>query len=73
MRPNGLKVRKVRVPLGVIGMIYEARPNVTVDAAVLSLKAGSAALLRGSGSALESNRAITAVMLGALRDAAYSR
>lgn len=66
-RPNGLKIRKVRVPLGVIGMIYEARPNVTVDAAVLALKAGSAVLLRGSGSALNSNTAIVEVMRGALR------
>lgn len=66
-RPNGLRIRKVRVPLGVIGMIYEARPNVTVDAAVLSLKAGSAVLLRGSGSALSSNTAIVEVMRGALR------
>ncbi|MBQ6788981.1 MAG: glutamate-5-semialdehyde dehydrogenase [Clostridia bacterium] len=67
-RPNGLKIRKVRVPLGVIGMIYEARPNVTVDAAVLALKAGSAVLLRGSGSALNSNLAIVKVMREALRD-----
>ena len=66
-RPNGLRIRKVRVPLGVIGMIYEARPNVTVDAAVLALKAGSAVLLRGSGSALNSNTAIVEVMRGALR------
>jgi len=66
-RPNGLTIRKVRVPLGVIGMIYEARPNVTVDAAVLALKAGSAVLLRGSGSALNSNTAIVEVMRGALR------
>ncbi|MBR4933561.1 MAG: glutamate-5-semialdehyde dehydrogenase [Clostridia bacterium] len=65
-RPNGLKIRKVRVPLGVIGMIYEARPNVTVDAAVLALKAGSAVLLRGSGSALNSNLAIVKVMRKAL-------
>ena len=65
-RPNGLKIRKVRVPLGVIGMIYEARPNVTVDAAVLALKAGSAVLLRGSGSALNSNLAIVKVMREAL-------
>ncbi len=68
VRPNGLKIRKVRVPLGVIGMIYEARPNVTVDAAVLALKAGSAALLRGSGSALNSNRAITEIMREALKE-----
>lgn len=67
-RPSGLRIRKVRVPLGVIGMIYEARPNVTVDAAVLALKAGSAVLLRGSGSALNSNTAIVEVMRGALRE-----
>ena len=65
-RPNGLHIKKVRVPLGVIGMIYEARPNVTVDAAVLALKAGSAVLLRGSGSALSSNTAIVGVMRDAL-------
>jgi glutamate-5-semialdehyde dehydrogenase len=57
-RPNGLVIEKVRVPMGVIGMIYEGRPNVTVDASALCLKAGSAALLRGSASALESNRAL---------------
>ncbi len=67
-RPNGLKIKKVRVPLGVIGMIYEARPNVTVDAAVLALKAGSAVLLRGSGSALNSNLAIVKVMREALKN-----
>ncbi len=65
-RPNGLHIKKVRVPLGVIGMIYEARPNVTVDAAGLALKAGSAVLLRGSGSALASNTAIVSVMRDAL-------
>ncbi len=65
-RPNGLKIKKVRVPLGVIGMIYEARPNVTVDAAVLALKAGSAVMLRGSSSALESNRAIVRIMRDAI-------
>ena len=69
-RPNGLVIKRVRVPLGVIGMIYEARPNVTVDAAVLALKAGSAVLLRGSGSALESNKTIVAVMREALRETA---
>jgi glutamate-5-semialdehyde dehydrogenase len=60
--PNGLQVRQVRVPLGVVGMIYEARPNVTVDAAGLCLKSGNAALLRGSSSAASSNAALTAVM-----------
>jgi glutamate-5-semialdehyde dehydrogenase len=63
---NGLEVRKVTVPFGVIGMIYESRPNVTVDAAALALKAGSAAVLRGSANALESNRVLVAAMRGAL-------
>ena len=65
-RPNGLRIKKVRVPMGVIGIIYEARPNVTVDAASLAFKAGSAILLRGSGSAYESNAALVAVMRSAL-------
>ena len=64
--PNGLQVRQVRVPLGVVGMIYEARPNVTVDAAGLCLKSGNAALLRGSSSASASNAALAAVMREAL-------
>lgn len=64
--PNGLNVKQVRVPIGVVGMIYEARPNVTVDAAVLALKAGSAALLRGSSSALDSNNALVEIMQRAL-------
>jgi len=64
--PNGLQVRQVRVPLGVVGMIYEARPNVTVDAAGLCLKSGNAALLRGSSSAASSNAALTKVMRAAL-------
>lgn len=58
VRPNGLEIAKVRVPMGVIGMVYEARPNVTVDTCALCLKAGSAVLLRGSASALNSNRAL---------------
>ena len=53
--PNGLELRQVRVPLGVVGIIYEARPNVTVDAAALCLKSGNAVLLRGSSSAYASN------------------
>lgn len=61
-RPNGLMIEKVRVPLGVIGMIYEARPNVTVDASSLCLKAGNAVVLRGSSSAVQSNKALVAVM-----------
>ncbi|PYZ95156.1 glutamate-5-semialdehyde dehydrogenase [Salipaludibacillus keqinensis] len=58
IRPNGLNIKKVTVPLGVIGMIYEARPNVTIDAATLSVKTGNAILLRGSTSTLHSNKAI---------------
>jgi glutamate-5-semialdehyde dehydrogenase len=64
--PNGLQVRQVRVPLGVVGMIYEARPNVTVDAAALCLKSGNAALLRGSSSAAATNAALADVMRTAL-------
>ena len=64
--PNGLKVRQVRVPLGVVGMIYEARPNVTVDAAVLCLKSGNASLLRGSASAAHSNAVLVDTMRAAL-------
>lgn len=60
--PNGLDVRKVRVPFGVVGMIYEARPNVTVDAAALCLKSGNAALLRGGSEALHSNIALMQVL-----------
>ncbi|MEJ2289950.1 MAG: glutamate-5-semialdehyde dehydrogenase [Deinococcales bacterium] len=67
--PNGLQVRKVSVPFGVIGMIYESRPNVTVDAAVLAIKAGSAVVLRGSSNALNSNRVLVAVMRSALASA----
>ncbi|MFC0473401.1 glutamate-5-semialdehyde dehydrogenase [Halalkalibacter kiskunsagensis] len=65
-RPNGLHIEKVRVPLGVIGMIYEARPNVTIDASSLCLKAGNAVLLRGSSSAIHSNTALVAVVQRAL-------
>ena len=68
-RPNGLLIRKVRVPMGVICIIYEARPNVTVDAASLAFKAGSAILLRGSGSAYESNAAEVRIMRDALESA----
>jgi glutamate-5-semialdehyde dehydrogenase len=62
VRPNGLRVSKVRVPLGVVGVIYENRPNVTSDAAGLCLKAGNAAFLRGSSSALASNQAVVALL-----------
>jgi glutamate-5-semialdehyde dehydrogenase len=60
--PNGLQLRQVKVPLGVVGIIYEARPNVTADAAGLCLKSGNTVLLRGSSSARESNRAIVEVL-----------
>ncbi|GIE96182.1 glutamate-5-semialdehyde dehydrogenase [Paractinoplanes rishiriensis] len=66
---NGLELRQVRVPFGVVGMIYEGRPNVTADAAGICLKSGNAALLRGSGSALSSNAAIVAVLRKAVSDA----
>lgn len=65
-RPNGLYIEKRRVPLGVIGMIYEARPNVTVDAAALCLKTGNAVVLRGGSAALSSNKRIVQTMQGAL-------
>jgi glutamate-5-semialdehyde dehydrogenase len=64
--PNGLELRQIRVPLGVVGIVYEARPNVTADAAGLCLKAGNAVLLRGSSSAARSNNAIVAVLRDAL-------
>ncbi|MCU0265347.1 MAG: glutamate-5-semialdehyde dehydrogenase [Actinomycetia bacterium] len=64
--PNGLQLRQVRVPLGVVGIVYEARPNVTVDAAGLCLKSGNAVLLRGSSSAYASNSALVDVMREAL-------
>lgn len=63
---NGLQIRQVRVPMGVIGMIYEARPNVTVDAAALGLKSGNAVILRGGSAAESTNRALVEVMRSAL-------
>ncbi|MBW5446579.1 glutamate-5-semialdehyde dehydrogenase [Cohnella sp. CFH 77786] len=65
-RPNGMHIEKRRVPLGVVGMIYEARPNVTVDAAALCLKTGNAVVLRGGSSALSSNRCIVRILREAL-------
>ncbi|RIX53731.1 glutamate-5-semialdehyde dehydrogenase [Paenibacillus nanensis] len=67
-RPNGMKIEKIRVPLGVIGMIYEARPNVTVDAAGLCLKTGNCVVLRGGSAALSSNRKIVEVLREALSE-----
>ncbi len=69
VRPNGLRVERVRVPLGVVGIIYENRPNVTSDAAGLCVKAGNAAFLRGSSGALASNRAVVRVLRMALSKA----
>ena len=71
--PNGLELRQIRVPLGVVGIIYEARPNVTVDAAGLGLKSGNAVLLRGSSSAHASNTALVEVMQATLEDAGLPR
>lgn len=72
-RPNGLKVEKITVPMGVIGIIFEARPNVTSDAAALCLMAGSAVILRGGKEALHSNTAVTAVLQEALARAGLPR
>ena len=69
VRPNGLRISRRRVPLGVIGIIYEARPNVTVDAAALCLKSGNAVILRGGKEAFRSNQALTEIMRGALEAA----
>ena len=66
VRPNGLRITRVRVPLGVVAIIYENRPNVTSDAAGLCVKSGNAALLRGSGTALQSNLAVAGVLRDAL-------
>ncbi len=68
-RPNGLSIRRVRVPLGVVGVIYENRPNVTSDAAGLCLKSGNGAFLRGSSAALESNKVIVDALQAGLRQA----
>ncbi|GKS69547.1 glutamate-5-semialdehyde dehydrogenase [Nitrosomonas sp. PY1] len=68
-RPSGIQVGKMRVPLGVVGIIYEARPNVTADAAALCLKAGNAAILRGGSEAIHSNQAIVACVKEGLRKA----
>jgi glutamate-5-semialdehyde dehydrogenase len=72
-RPNGLRLRKVRVPIGVIGVIFEARPNVTVDCAVLCLKSGNAAILRGGSEIFETNKALAALISEALGSAGLPR
>jgi len=68
-RPNGMRIERVRVPLGVIGIIYESRPNVTADAAVLCLKSGNAAILRGGSDSMRSSRAILAALSQGLHGA----
>lgn len=69
LRPNGLEVSRMRIPLGVIGIIYESRPNVTIDAAGLCLKAGNAVILRGGSEALHSNQALAGIISRALSEA----
>ena len=64
-RPNGLKIRRVRVPFGVVGIIYEARPNVTVDAVALCIKSGNACLLRGGSEAIRTNKILTDILIEA--------
>jgi glutamate-5-semialdehyde dehydrogenase len=68
-RPTGIRVGRMRVPLGVVGIIYEARPNVTVDAAALTIKSGNAAILRGGSEAIRCNRALAALIHEGLREA----
>jgi len=67
-RPQGFILEKVRIPIGVVAMIYESRPNVTVEAAALCLKAGNSVILRGGSDALESNRALAAIVREGLED-----
>jgi len=67
-RPNGLQISRMRIPLGVIGIIYESRPNVTIDAAGLCLKAGNAVILRGGSEAFNSNKALAAIISRALKE-----
>ena len=71
-RPSGIQVGKMRVPIGVMGMIYESRPNVTIDAAVLCLKSGNAVILRGGSEAINSNRALYGCIKDGLIEAGIS-
>lgn len=73
VRPNGMKITKVRVPMGVIGIIYESRPNVTVDAAVLCIKSGNATILRGGKEAIESNKKLAEIMQKAIEKAGFDK
>lgn len=72
-RPNGMKITKVRVPMGVVGIIYESRPNVTVDAAALCIKSGNAAILRGGKEAIHSNRKLMQLMQEAVLECGYDK
>jgi gamma-glutamyl phosphate reductase len=71
-RPNGLRISRVRVPLGVVGIIYESRPNVTADAGALCLKSGNPVILRGGSESRESSTAIHACLLDGLREAGFA-
>lgn len=73
VRPNGMRITKVRVPMGVIGIIYESRPNVTVDAGALCLKSGNAAILRGGKEAIHSNTILAKLMQQALEEAGFAK
>jgi len=68
-QPSGIRVGQMRVPIGVFGMIYESRPNVTIEAASLAIKSGNACILRGGSEALQSNAALAALVQSALADA----
>ena len=72
-RPNGLQIGQKRVPMGVIGIIYEARPNVTSDAAGLCFKSGNAVILRGGSEAINSNKAIVKVLVEGLKSVGFTR
>lgn len=72
-RPNGLKIRKVRVPLGVAGIIYESRPNVTIDSAALCIKSGNGAVLRGGKEAVNSNKILAEIISESLEKAGFSK
>src|SRR5256885_9843436 len=67
--PSGIRVGQMRVPIGVFGMIYESRPNVTIEAASLSIKSGNACILRGGSEAIDSNKALAALVARALAEA----
>lgn len=72
-RPNGLKIRKVRVPLGVVGIIYESRPNVTIDSAALCIKSGNCAVLRGGKESINSNIVLSEIISDALESTGFSK